>query len=138
MIELTVDDVSSTCDERQVGESIGCWLWSSASYRPGTEDLCKHDRVRRLLFGVNPVLVDNEAYVNICIFNVNDDRVTGMEILEVSKDIRSSERIVDVPSDCGRTYVARNAAATIPVGCVPKRVANRTLWRIHHIFRCES
>src|SRR5688500_13564440 len=41
-IELTIDDVPSTGDERQVGEAIGCWLWFGTSNRPGAEDLCKH------------------------------------------------------------------------------------------------
>ena len=84
VIELAVDDVSSAGDERQVGEAVGRRLWPSASKRPGAIDLFKHRRVGRLFDGVDLNLVNNEADVNGGIFDVDDDQVTRMEILEVS------------------------------------------------------
>jgi len=138
VIELALDDASSAGDERQVGEVVERRLWSSAGNRPGTEDLCKHRRVGSLLDGVDLNLVNNEANVNGGIFDVDDDQVTGMEILEVSEDLGFSKRIVDVPGKRGRAWLARDATAAIPECRIPDRIATRTFWRIHHISRCES
>ena len=137
-IEAAVDDVSCAGDESQVGEAVGRRLWSSAGNRPGTEDLCKHRRVGRLLDGADLCPVDNEASVSAGVLGVDDDQVTGLEILEVSEDLRPSERLVGVPGNRGRANVARDAAAAIPECRMPNRIVNRTFWRIHHIFRCES
>ncbi|HEX7394789.1 MAG TPA: hypothetical protein VF313_07675, partial [Anaerolineaceae bacterium] len=101
LIELAVIEVSRAGDERQVGEAVECWLWPSAGNRPGAEDLFEHRRIGRLLDGVDLNLVNNEADVNGGIFDVDDDQVTRMEILEVSKDLRYSKWIVDVSGNRG-------------------------------------
>jgi hypothetical protein len=65
VIELAVDDISSTGDERQVRKTVECWLWSSTGNWSGTIDLCKYRRVRRFLDGVNLNLVNTEVNVNV-------------------------------------------------------------------------
>jgi len=121
-----------------MGEAVGRRLWFSAGNWSSAVDLCQHRQVGRFLEGVDLDLVNNEVNVNGGTFEVDDDQVTGFEILEVGKNLRPSERIIDVPGNCGRAYVARDAAASIPKCRMPDRVANRTFWRIHHIFRCKS
>ncbi len=76
-IELTVDDVTSAGDERQMGEAVGRWLWSGAGHRPGAVDLRQHRRVGRLFEGVDLDPVDNEANFSIGTVKVDDDQVTG-------------------------------------------------------------
>ena len=65
VIELAVDEVSSAGDERQVSEAVGCWLWSSTGYRPGTVDLFKHPWVEDITDGVDLDLVNNKTNVNV-------------------------------------------------------------------------
>ncbi len=129
MIVLAVDDISSAGNERQVGKAVK---------RPGTEDLCKHRRIGRGLAGVDLNLVNTEGNVNGSIFDVDHDQVTGMEFLKVSEDLRLSKRIVDMPGKDSRAWLARDATAAIPECRMPDRIANRTSWRIHRIFRVES
>ena len=64
VIELAVDNVSSTGDQRKVRESVGSRLRSRAGKRPGAIDLCKYCWVGRLLDRVVLNLVNAEGNVN--------------------------------------------------------------------------
>jgi hypothetical protein len=70
-------------------------------------------------------MVNIEANINGSIFDVDDDEVTGMEFLKVSKDLRLSKRIVDMPGKGSRAWLTRDATAAIPECCMPDWIANR-------------
>ncbi len=61
VIELSVDNISRAGNQRQVGEAVEGWLWFCAVNRSGTENLCEHRRVGRLLEGVELNLVNIEG-----------------------------------------------------------------------------
>ena len=82
VIELAVHIVPNARDERQVGQAVGRRLWFCAGNRPGAVDLRKNSQVGRFLEEVYLNLVDLELNVNVDIFIVDDDQVTGMEILD--------------------------------------------------------
>lgn len=138
LVEPAVDELSSAGDERQVGKAVGRRLWSCAGNRPGAEDPYKHRRVGRLLDGVGFYLANDELNVDGGVLEVDDDQVAGLQVLELSEDRRLSELIADVPGHRGRADAARDATAAIPEYRLPDRIAERTLWRIHLIFRCQS
>src|SRR3989304_1254768 len=80
-IERAVDDISGAGDERQVGEAIGCRLWSRAGHRAGAVDLGKHLRLGRLLDRVDLCPLDNQANVKVGGSIAGGDAVAGREQL---------------------------------------------------------